>query len=122
MSDIQAITAAKKCFKGCAECGGPVTSDNYNVAFCSVKCRKDFNNRRATRGAELYDLFMSIRYERKLALVMALWTVICRMAEIWRDDDVRNRAGRKSWGSAKRLLDCHPEYKSRTMMKAGKAA
>ena len=64
----------------CAECGTTFEAKRDHAAFCSDACRKAFNNRRMTRGAELYDLFMAVRYERGLAKVMGLWSVICRAA------------------------------------------
>lgn len=42
----------------CKECGEGFTSRQYNADFCGSSCRKDFNNRRLTRGAMLYDVTM----------------------------------------------------------------
>lgn len=42
----------------CVECRSEFRARQYNADFCCTKCRKDFNNRRATRGAALYDLLM----------------------------------------------------------------
>ena len=44
--------------KHCKECGKQFTPRQYNGEFCCTECRRDFNNRRATRGAMLYDLMM----------------------------------------------------------------
>jgi hypothetical protein len=83
----------------CRECGLPFTAkrDRDTNSFCAVECRKAFNNRRMTRGAQLYDLFMMVRYERGLAKARGLWTIVCRLALEWRQEDERQRAGRKSW-------------------------
>lgn len=43
----------------CAECRKTFTARQYNAAFCGPSCRQAFNNRRATRGALLYDLVMA---------------------------------------------------------------
>lgn len=42
----------------CKECGNTFMSRQYNADFCTDGCRKTFNNRRAKRGAVLYDLLM----------------------------------------------------------------
>lgn len=42
----------------CAECDKPFKGRSYVSEFCSKECRHTFNNRRATRGALLYDLEM----------------------------------------------------------------
>ncbi len=101
----------------CQECGQEFESVRDHAAFCSAGCRKAFNNRRATRGAELYDMFMALRYERPLAKALGIWSVICRAAEIWRDEDRGARAGRKSWGDVKAALDRRAYLKSRTLYK-----
>lgn len=42
----------------CAECGKAFRRRAYNGQFCGGTCRRVFNNRRAVRGAILYDLAM----------------------------------------------------------------
>lgn len=42
----------------CLECGETFAPRQYSTDFCAVPCRQKFNNRRATRGAMLYDLMM----------------------------------------------------------------
>lgn len=49
------------------------------------------------RGAELYDLFMAIRFDRATATALGLWQAVCRMASGWRQEDHERRAGRQSW-------------------------
>lgn len=44
--------------KTCLECKGGFTSRQYTSEFCCGACRRTFNNRRARRGAVLYDLLM----------------------------------------------------------------
>jgi len=48
----------------CLYCTKPMVK-NTRRKFCSKPCRKSFNNRRATRGALLYDLCMKWRKDRK---------------------------------------------------------
>jgi len=55
------------------------------------------------RGAELYDVFMFIRHERKKTTELKsdpgvnLWTVACQLASDWKQEDQRDRAGRRSY-------------------------
>lgn len=42
----------------CRECHGSFKSKHYSAEFCGAACRGAFNNRRARRGAVLYDLLM----------------------------------------------------------------
>jgi hypothetical protein len=81
----------------CLECGAPTSTVAVNAAFCSAPCRKAWNNRRMTRGAELYDLVMVWRYDRTAANAMHIWRSPCRLARAFRDEDRRDRAGRRSW-------------------------
>lgn len=91
----------------CSECGCEFTTATAHGDFCSSPCRKSFNNRRALRGAELYDLFMALRYERELAAKLKVWKVICRLAAGYRADDIAERDGRKSWRSIRKVLERH---------------
>lgn len=91
----------------CAECGQSFRAHRDHAEFCTVECRKAFNNRRALRGAELYDLFMCLRYERGIARALKVWNLLCRMAQGFREDDQREREGRNSWRPARQVLDRH---------------
>lgn len=44
----------------CSECGKEFRRRQYNAEFCGSTCRRVFNNRRAVRGAALYDLTMML--------------------------------------------------------------
>jgi reverse gyrase len=44
--------------RACLECNGGFVSRQYSADFCCGACRRTFNNRRAQRGAALYDLLM----------------------------------------------------------------
>ncbi len=78
----------------CRECG---VQHNTKGVFCCTGCRQAWNNRRLQRGAELYDLFMIVRYQRGVAKLHGIWTIVCRAAQTWREEDVRERGGRQSW-------------------------
>lgn len=79
---------------GCLECG---TEFSGKGEFCSNACRHAFNNRRKARGAELYDLYMAHRFERKEAQEQRVFQAINRLASNWRQEDLARRAGRRSW-------------------------
>lgn len=48
----------------CRECGEPFETHRTDAYFCSPKHRKAWNNRAATRGAQLYHAAMQWRTER----------------------------------------------------------
>lgn len=81
--------------KLCLECTSPLAGKKDLADFCTDKCRKTWNNRRATRGAELYDIFMAIRFRRSVAGGLGLWQLMCRMASVWKHED--DDAGRRSF-------------------------
>jgi len=61
----------------CAECDKPFKGRSYVSEFCSTPCRMKFNNRRATRGALLYDLVMrgGVKpFDTRVAKLFAHWT------------------------------------------------
>jgi hypothetical protein len=80
--------------RGCRECGGQLSGSRE---FCNGRCRSAFHNRRKQRGADLYDLVMSHRFEREAAKEQGAWSLLCRMASSFREEDNQKRAGRKSW-------------------------
>tara|TARA_R100001129_G_scaffold120307_1_gene83454 strand:- start:1419 stop:1778 length:360 start_codon:yes stop_codon:yes gene_type:complete len=79
----------------CPECGEHFATSHHSKLHCSTKCRKAWNNRRMTRGAELYDAFMALRYDRGWAKTVGLWQLICRLVAEWRAED--NEKGRESY-------------------------
>lgn len=89
----------------CRECGCEMTSTRKPKTFCSSECRTAHTNRRRDRGAQLYDLFMAMRYERELAVKLHVWTTMCQLAAEWRREDDGQRDGRKSWGDWRAWLD-----------------
>lgn len=88
----------------CNECGESYAPRRCDEFFCSIPCRKAFDNRAMTRGRELYHLFMVMRYERGIAKAMGVWAIMCRMAMMWKTEDDRERGGRKSWQAPKRVI------------------
>lgn len=97
----------------CRECREEFTPKKSSAAFCSTSCRKTWNNRRAMRGAILYDLFMTQRYQRGLAKKIGVWAVMCRLAMKWHNEDQSN--DRRSWGSAQECINANPWLKATNM-------
>lgn len=93
----------------CLECGGGVPpTAQATAAFCCDRCRKAWNNRRAVRGAEFYDLVMIARFDRPMAKVYAVWSLLCSVASAYRDADKVKRAGRRSWRTPQQVVDSIP--------------
>lgn len=92
----------------CLECRAPIIqpSRGGEKRFCCHAHRKAFNNRRSMRGAQMYDLFMAMRYDRQAASDAGVWGYICRMAEQWHDEDVA--AGRASFGDWREFMVSNP--------------
>ena len=84
----------------CKECGADFKAKQYNAEFCCGKHRNEFNNRRALRGATLYDLEMIKTYEPGYYAEHNLADVRENLIAHWQRDDVLARAGRKSWKRA----------------------
>lgn len=82
----------------CTECGKDLGDGRKAwVSFCGASCRTTFNNRRKQRGAEMYDLFMAMRYQRGVAKLLGVWALICAAAHHYRELDRQERGGRPSW-------------------------
>jgi hypothetical protein len=96
---------AKACCAECGKGGEEMVSTRKPKTFCSSACRMAHTNRRRERGAELYDLFMALRYERELANKLGVWTMICKLAAEWVAEDARERGGRKSWGNWRKWIE-----------------
>lgn len=92
----------------CLECGVGCASTAANAEFCTTACRKAWNNRRAMRGAEIYDLLMVLRFDRGRAVHLRVWTLMCRMASLFRQDDWSERDGRRSWLPAEQVIERKP--------------
>ncbi|MCE7026405.1 transcriptional regulator [Jiella sp. CBK1P-4] len=106
---------------GCLECGAGFQRRREHGAFCSPRCRGTFNNRRARRGAELYDLYMAHRYERPLARALGLFQAINRLASVYRAEDLSQRDGRASWRRPQEVMAERPFLKAiATATRAGR--
>ncbi|MGW5961031.1 transcriptional regulator [Methylorubrum thiocyanatum] len=79
-----------------------------DAEFCGPACRKAWNNRRLLRGAELYDLFMALRWDRRAATGLHVFTALSRLAAGFRREDTEERAGRRSWASPARIIARRP--------------
>jgi len=88
----------------CLECGSTYAPRTATQEFCCSACRRAWNNRRAVRGAELYDWFMAFRVQR----IGAHFKLMCRLVTRWRDEDKAQRHGRRSWGNPQDRLDRDP--------------
>lgn len=98
--------------RACLECGGPRVvgrraggKERHDDEFCCKPCRDAFGNRRKARGAELYDLFMVHRWDRKLAVALRILQAMNRLASNWRAEDKARRAGRRSWRKPHDVLE-----------------
>jgi hypothetical protein len=96
----------------CCDCGRGFETTCADADFCAAECRKAFNNRRLTRGAEIYDLLMALRYQRGAAKALGVWKLLCRMTASFRAEDERERAGRQSWRSPSQVLARHPSLRA----------
>jgi hypothetical protein len=84
----------KRLTKCCIECHQPLHPGRA-AKFCGVPCKATWNNRRKSRGQDLYDLFMNMRYNRAVASEAGVWAEMCRLAEGWHDEDLA--ANRQSY-------------------------
>lgn len=81
----------------CRECGEEFSDAREATVFCKSACRHAFNNRRAARGAVLYDLFMALRYDRGAAKAFKVYSLMCALGKQYREEDLERRHGRPSW-------------------------
>ena len=83
----------------CTECGETFTTPKAEAGFCVPSCRMAWHNRRRDRGAELYDILMTCRFDRDFAAKegLVLSTIMSNLAGHYRDSDKLKRAGRASW-------------------------
>jgi NTP pyrophosphatase (non-canonical NTP hydrolase) len=84
----------------CGECGETFETIRVETEYCGPKCRMAFHNRRRDRGAELYDILMCKRYDRKGELTeKEARRIVDSLCRAYRDADKSARNGRKSWDS-----------------------
>ena len=96
----------------CQECGAALSGEIAGKRFRGQTCRLRFNNRRLQRGAELYDLFMTMRYDRAEAKRLGVWALMCRMGQQMREEDQRDREGRQSWRKPDDVLKERPDLRA----------
>jgi hypothetical protein len=97
LDDIKVRTPRAGGALSCRECGCTFRAQRASAEFCSSKCRSIFHNRAASRGADLFHFFMSIRFDRAAAQKAGAWSLMCRLAASYRAEDFQERDGRKSW-------------------------
>lgn len=78
----------------CLECSGPFESRQYSASFCSDACKRTFNNRRAKRGAILYDLVMIEACDPKAFETNKLETRVEELIARWREEDTAAKRSR----------------------------
>ncbi len=76
--------------------------------FCRSACRKAFQNRVALRGVDLFHLFMSMRFDRANAEAEGVWSLMCRLAASYKEQDDRDRDGRRSWDDVAKVRARNP--------------
>lgn len=101
----------------CLWCGAGFRASARHGEFCRLECRRAFNNQRAMRGAELYDLAMALRHDRKTATAYGVLKLMWRLCSLFRDEDKRLRAGRKSWRSPAEIIERRPYLNNELMQK-----
>lgn len=92
--------AAKSNYKfnrSCAECGNAFGSNRRDAEFCGDKCRKVYNNRRAQRGAELYDIVMAWRFGDGEGRINEARDLLCSLVSGYNEQDKISRPGRRSY-------------------------
>jgi len=92
----------------CLECGKEFSAGRADAEFCCRACIRAWNNRRMTRGAEVFDLLMVHRYQRDIASRFKVWRTINRLAAKYRDEDIAERGGRRSWRRLRAFMEGRP--------------
>jgi hypothetical protein len=103
--DANKVEAAKAKKGTCRECGTVYQAQRTTREFCCTACRRTFHNRRALQGADFYDLFMAIRFDRDNAKKAGAWSLMCRMAASFKATDDRERNCRQSWDDIAKVKD-----------------
>ena len=98
----------------CRNCGNEFEAAKASQEFCSTQCRKDFNNRRQTRGLLMYDMVMEKRFNRDKQFKQGeLQTMIDTLASVFHQEDLEaGRTGTMGWRNPKLWLDANPWFKS----------
>lgn len=91
-------------FTACRECGGPILARRQDAVFCAKRCQMAWHNRRRTRGAEMYDLVMAMRFDRQEAARVGAYSMLTQLASAARESDLVKRPGRPSWNLGEAVL------------------
>ena len=67
----------------CDNCGEPIGKNDPRARTCSIKCKRDKNNRRMMRGAKIYEAAMSWRINRE----SESFTVLCQLLDDFAHED-----------------------------------
>jgi len=107
----------------CRECGEEFKKGkSQEQMFCSNACRSSWNNRRKNRGADVYDLFMTMRFDRSNA--KGVWATMCRMASEWNEEDKKafmteeeiktnvSKPGRKSFAPVRTVMERNVRFQA----------
>jgi hypothetical protein len=81
----------------CLECGVAFQPKKPHAEFCCESCRKAWHNRRMKRGAEIYDVVMTMRYNRDYAQKKGLTVLLVDLISAYQAADKVNRQGRRSY-------------------------
>jgi hypothetical protein len=93
----------------CRECGASFSAKRDTREYCDASCRRTWNNRRVSRGAILFDAVMAWRFERNAFEEVCGRRLFSQLASVFRAEDERQRAGRRSWDDARRVKQRNPE-------------
>ncbi len=104
----------------CLNCGSRFLAGTRRPEFCGTPCIKSWNNRRMVRGAELYDLMMILRFEREEAYQKKVWSAMTRLARRYRDEDLAERNGRRSWRRLRSIIETRLALFSTVLVKRGR--
>lgn len=117
-----ALTVQRECT--CLECGRKFKPRGERLGtFCRPQCVARHANRRKTRGAVLYDIFMESRFNRAVRTNddRSLISVMNGLASQWRQEDHESRHGRRSWVRYRDVIARHPWINSVvTRVRAGR--
>lgn len=94
----------------CRECGKPFSAKRDTREFCDASCRRIWNNRRATRGAILFDAVMAWRFQRDAFEAAGGRKLLGQLASAFRAQDERDRGGRRSWDELCKTKQRHPQF------------
>ncbi len=85
----------------CRECGQPFEPSRRARLFCTSVHRIAYNNRRRLYGGAMFDLVMEWRFDRERG--SSALADLCALAATVRMQDHRERGGRPSWSTSKRM-------------------